>query len=118
MPSGDRTGPNGMGPATGRQMGYCSGYPQPGYMTGSGGPWARGFGRHSGRNSGRGFGRRGRGFWSTPGFPPPIYPGPAQPSREERIRELQQEAEMLRREQDLIQTELANLEQPDEKSAT
>ncbi|MCF7946089.1 MAG: DUF5320 domain-containing protein, partial [Spirochaetia bacterium] len=26
MPRGDRTGPDGMGPRTGRALGYCSGY--------------------------------------------------------------------------------------------
>jgi hypothetical protein len=26
MPAGDRTGPMGMGPMTGRGMGYCGGY--------------------------------------------------------------------------------------------
>ena len=32
MPRGDRTGPAGMGPMTGRAAGYCAGYPAPGYM--------------------------------------------------------------------------------------
>ena len=32
MPAGDRTGPFGLGPMTGRQAGYCAGYPLPGYM--------------------------------------------------------------------------------------
>ena len=31
MPAGDRTGPLGMGPMTGRAAGYCAGYPVPGY---------------------------------------------------------------------------------------
>lgn len=31
MPGGDRTGPMGMGPMTGRAAGYCAGYPVPGY---------------------------------------------------------------------------------------
>ena len=43
MPDGDRTGPTGGGPQTGRGLGYCADNDQPG----------RGFGR--------GFGRRGRG---------------------------------------------------------
>ena len=30
MPNGDMTGPNGLGPKTGRKHGYCSGYDQPG----------------------------------------------------------------------------------------
>ncbi len=32
MPGGDRTGPAGMGPMTGRAAGICAGYPVPGYM--------------------------------------------------------------------------------------
>ena len=31
MPRGDRTGPMGMGPMTGRAAGYCAGYGVPGY---------------------------------------------------------------------------------------
>ena len=61
MPGYDRTGPNGMGPMTGRGMGACSG-DAAGYTPG-----------------GRGFGRRGRmgrnrmrtgnyGGWSTKGY--------------------------------------------------
>jgi len=36
MPGGDRTGPAGMGPMTGRAAGYCAGYPVPGYMNPAG----------------------------------------------------------------------------------
>ena len=32
MPGGDRTGPAGFGPMTGRAAGYCAGYTVPGYM--------------------------------------------------------------------------------------
>jgi hypothetical protein len=32
MPRGDRTGPNGMGPLTGRGAGYCSGNIYPGFL--------------------------------------------------------------------------------------
>ncbi len=54
MPRGDRTGPFGAGPLTGRGMGFCAGYPVPGYMN-------PGFGRVFGGGFGRGFGR-GYGF--------------------------------------------------------
>jgi hypothetical protein len=60
MPGGDRTGPRGFGPMTGRSLGYCSGYNSPGYAN-------LGFGRGFGRGCDRGFGLglrgRGRGFW-------------------------------------------------------
>ncbi|MCG7849523.1 MAG: DUF5320 domain-containing protein [ANME-2 cluster archaeon] len=32
MPGGDRTGPSGLGPRTGRAAGYCARNPVPGYM--------------------------------------------------------------------------------------
>lgn len=34
MPRGDRRGPEGMGPMTGRGMGYCNNYPNPGFTKG------------------------------------------------------------------------------------
>ena len=42
MPRGDRTGPAGMGPMTGRAAGYCAGYSTPGYMNPYGGRVSRG----------------------------------------------------------------------------
>nr|URC17512.1 MAG: protein of unknown function DUF5320 [Lokiarchaeota virus Skoll Meg22_1214] len=32
MPRGDRTGPRGKGPKTGRGLGYCTGHETPGYV--------------------------------------------------------------------------------------
>ena len=58
MPWGDRTGPLGLGPRTGRGLGFCSGFNSPGFTKGSG--W--GFGRGWGRGLGRGWGRGRRGF--------------------------------------------------------
>ena len=86
MPRGDRTGPAGLGPMTGRAAGFCAGYPVPGYMnpaTGKAGfygvgtpvvgPYGAGYGMPYGnrvnlwlrRGFGFGFGRglgRGRGW--------------------------------------------------------
>ena len=42
MPRGDRTGPAGMGPMTGRAAGYCAGYSTPGFMNPYGGRVSRG----------------------------------------------------------------------------
>ncbi|MDI3547961.1 MAG: hypothetical protein PWR10_1613 [Halanaerobiales bacterium] len=78
MPRGDGTGPAGLGPMTGRGLGYCAGYPVPGYMNypayGRGLAWRRGFGR----GYGRGFGRR-FGYVSVvpavPYYHPPYNPG-------------------------------------------
>ena len=98
MPRGDRTGPRGLGPKTGRAAGYCAGYPVPGYMNPAPG-FGRGFGfgRGRGRGRGRGFGRGwGRGFGRGVPYPypqfvvpqtqpqgpyvyPPVAPFPVQP---------------------------------------
>jgi len=56
MPRGDRTGPDGFGPMTGRGFGFCSGFNSPGYTRGGG------FGRGYGRGFGRGRGFRGMGY--------------------------------------------------------
>jgi hypothetical protein len=69
MPGGDRTGPWGAGPMTGRGAGFCAGYGVPGYMNpiygyGRGFGWGRGWGRGFGR--GRGWGRGwGYGSYAT-----------------------------------------------------
>lgn len=53
MPRGNRTGPMGMGPMTGRGAGFCAGFGVPGFLN-------RGFGFVFGR--GRGVGGGGRGW--------------------------------------------------------
>lgn len=58
MPRGDRTGPMGFGPMTGRAMGYCAGYSVPGYAS----PIGVGYGFGRGFGMGRGYGGRGGGF--------------------------------------------------------
>jgi hypothetical protein len=64
MPRGDRTGPYGAGPMTGRAAGYCAGYSVPGYTNPR-----RGYGRGWGRGFGRG--------WYV--YPPPAIVQPAYP---------------------------------------
>lgn len=65
MPRGNRMGPMGQGPMTGRGAGFCAGYGVPGYanvaVPGYGGGFGRGFRR--GYVRGPGFGGRGFGFW-------------------------------------------------------
>jgi len=89
MPQGDRTGPMGMGPMTGRRMGYCAGYDRPGFAN-------QGFG-------GRGFGRgRGMGFRN---FAPvqPAYPQQySQPTKEQELQMLEDESKMIEQEQDAL----------------
>ena len=64
MPRGDRTGPLGDGPMTGRQLGYGAGYDSPGFTKVPGGGLGRGF-----RGRGRGF------FWSRQNVAPEDMPG-------------------------------------------
>ncbi|MBN1125681.1 MAG: DUF5320 domain-containing protein [Sedimentisphaerales bacterium] len=75
MPGGDRTGPAGMGPMTGRAAGFCVGYPVPGYANPVGG---RGF---FGRGRGFGGGGWGRRNWyyatGLPGWARAGYGWPA-----------------------------------------
>ena len=62
MPGGDRTGPIGMGPMTGRGAGFCAGSGAPGFADPAPG---RGFGMGRGRGrigGGGAFGGGGRGF--------------------------------------------------------
>lgn len=77
MPGGDRTGPAGLGPMTGRAAGYCAGYPVPGYMNPIAGRAWSGFGRGGrGRGLGRGRGRGRRyGYYATglPGWARAAY---------------------------------------------
>jgi len=65
MPWGDRTGPLGLGPRTGRGLGFCSGFSSPGFTKGPGWGFGRGwwgFGRGWGRGFGRGWWRFGRSW--------------------------------------------------------
>ena len=67
MPRGDRTGPAGAGPRTGRGAGFCAGFTVPGFLDA---------GSRGGRGRGGGWGAggrvRGRGHWGGAGrFGPP-----------------------------------------------
>ena len=55
MPFGDRTGPAGSGPGTGRGAGYCGGSGVPGSMNPAAGRGAWGRGGGFGRGGGRGW---------------------------------------------------------------
>ena len=102
MPRGDGTGPQGMGSMTGRAMGFCAGYAQPGYAS-------PGFGAGTGLGFGRGFrgggwGRRNMYYatglpgWARYGAVPRGYAVPPvapQWSAENEAAALKQEAEML-----------------------
>ena len=100
MPGGDRTGPVGFGPRTGRGMGYCSGYPAPGYAN-------AGFGFGRGFGGGRG-GRRGWIATYPYGAPAPYVP-PAAPSLEEEAAYLEEAARNLEEELNSIKARIESL---------
>ena len=120
MPRGDRTGPEGLGPMTGRGLGYCAGFSSPGFTKGSGLGLARGRGRGIGRGLARGY-RGGRGPGRRMVFPSlrpvPIardYPSPylqREPSQsyyreyteEEKIEELREYANYLKEELEAVE---------------
>ena len=102
MPGGDRTGPAGLGPRTGRGLGYCSGYDSPGYTKGPGGGIAWGFGRGANYPYGREMawrrgGRRwaGAGGYVRGGRAGLFYAGPIETTPEQRLDALKQEKEFL-----------------------
>ena len=68
MPGGDRTGPLGAGPLTGRGAGYCAGFGVPGYANPIPGR-GMGFGRGGGFGRGRGMGRGYRNMYYATGQP-------------------------------------------------
>lgn len=99
MPRGDRTGPWGLGPRTGRRAGFCSGFSVPGYMN---------------PVPGRGWGGRGLGWgrmaWSAP-TASPFSAIPAEPATNasEEVELLKQEAEALRQALASIENRLKEL---------
>lgn len=112
MPGGDRTGPVGAGPMTGRGAGFCAGYGAPGYANPGFGRGGMGFGH------GRGFGGGGRGwrhrFYAT-GQPGWVRGGwgfaaPAPMTGESELAALKQEAEFHDRELAGIRARIEELE--------
>ena len=96
MPRGDRTGPAGLGPMTGRAAGYCAGYAAPGYAHPAPGR-GRGLGFGRGYGRGRGFGWRGAGY----SYGNPFPPVPSVPAMTP-----QQEREMLKGQDKAMQEEM------------
>ncbi len=106
MPRGDRTGPMGAGPLTGRAAGYCAGFAAPGYANFGGGRGrGMGYGRGGG-GFGRGFGRGGIG---------PAVPAVA-PTGDQELAVLKQQSQQLQADMELIQSRIRELEAKPEKS--
>ncbi len=108
MPSGDKTGPRGLGSMTGRGLGYCAGYNSPGYTKSSGMGFGRGWWRGRGVGYGRGFGYGRGGGW---GYRGPIYAPVYTPYLSGIIPKITSENQlsMLKQEKDYLETELNNI---------
>lgn len=103
MPRGDRIGPMGAGPRTGRGLGYCGGYDMPGFENPAFGPgmgWRRGWGG--------GFGWRYRFFamgqagWGYPRYVPL--------TQEETLQALKSHADWLKGQLEAINKRIEELE--------
>lgn len=113
MPRGDRTGPMGAGPRTGRQAGYCAGSEQPGFAQGAFWGYGRGVGR------GYGCGGPGRGWrhqylaTAQPGWMRFGMRGRLESSEPAGVEKsiLEERAQTLRSELDAIQNRLSEIEE-------
>ena len=115
MPGGDRTGPRGAGPMTGRAAGFCAGSHMPGYVHPVGGRGNVGRGPVGGRGRGGGFGRRNQ-YYATglPGWARGSYGYPvsaAAPTAEEELAGLKQEAEHVQNTLNGINSRIQQLEE-------
>lgn len=122
MPFGDRTGPAGAGPMTGRSAGYCAGQGMPGYANPVPGRgfWRRGAWGFSGRGGGRGqrnwFYATGLPGWARGGFRPghaphqPYTSGQSAMSKEQELEMLKEQADKFQEGLDGIKKRISDLE--------
>jgi hypothetical protein len=131
MPGGDRTGPAGMGPRTGRGAGFCAGYGVPGFFSAVGrafgagrgaGGWGAGpggggwFGRGGGFGGGRGWRRWSYGGWG-PGLTGPGADPWAGPSRDDEKAFLEGQVRAMETELGQIRKRLEALGAPEARKA-
>jgi hypothetical protein len=112
MAKGDRTGPMGQGPMTGRALGFCSGYDTPGSTKGFGCGMGRGFGfgrgMGMGRGMGRGFGRNWNSGNAFGGFHSGFSQSPSI-NKDDEIKLLKSQIEFLKGSQKDIEKRLSEL---------
>lgn len=114
MAQGDKSGPMGQGPMTGRSLGFCAGNDTPGFNrgfgqgmgrgSGSGQGMGRGTGSGNGMGRGRGMGK-GRGFVGNAGFS-----NPTGENNFNEINSLKAQAEAIKQAQSEIERRLNALE--------
>ena len=118
MPGGDRTGPSGLGPMTGRAAGYCAGYPVPGYVNpalgrgfggGGRGGFARGYGwRHWYQATG--LPGRARAVYGYPIVGESPYPYAPEVTPADEMDMLKSQAEFLKQQMEDIQNRIKTLD--------
>ncbi len=114
MPRGDRRGPEGRGPLTGRRAGDCAGENVPGYANeqmppmGMGRGFGRGGGRGRGRGGGRGWGRGRSGPY--PDYVPPPFQAAETPQDE--VSYLEGAAESLEADLKAVKERIKELKKP------
>jgi hypothetical protein len=99
MPRGDRTGPAGAGPMTGRGAGFCAGYGAPGYA-------------NPGPRCGLGFGggRGWRHWFHATGLPRWMRFAGRQVNADAEKQALKNQAQALQDELDAVKTQLSEME--------
>ena len=125
MPGGDRTGPLGMGPMTGRAAGYCAGYPVPGFANSIPGCGFWGWGRGGGRGRRNwyyatglpGWARGARGWPSLSSAIPYGGVAPYTPTvtKEQELSALKEQADYFENTLDEIKKRVEELEAESEK---
>ncbi len=108
MPHGDRTGPMGIGPQSGRRFGFCSGSGRPGFLVDSYGAGPGYAGTQGFRGTGYPGAWQGRGhrFFARGAFAAAPY---GVPTKEEELAGLKDEASWLSGRLDAINRRIEEL---------
>jgi len=105
MPRGDRTGPGGMGPMTGRAAGFCAGYHVPGFLNPAGNrPYGLGFGHGYGGGMGMAWGRARR--WDMPPMTGAPYSWAQDPTAPDEKQFLENQLNSLKKQMNVIEKRL------------
>ena len=110
MPRGDRTGPMGMGPMTGRGAGFCAGYSAPGYMNPVGGRGYWGRGRGGGRGWRHWYHATGLSGWARAPMGIPARPFAPTMTAEQELDGLKKQAEYFQGALDQLNQRIQQLE--------
>lgn len=110
MPRGDRGGPDGRGPLTGRRAGYCAGENVPGYANEQIPPMGMGRGLGRGGGRGRGLGRPGPYPYPYPDYAPQPVQAPV--VAQDEVSYLEGAAESLETDLKAVKDRIKELKKP------